>query len=53
MEALEDIISLGFTRLLTSGGGVSALLGANTITECVNKVYLLLVSFHKIGFTDI
>lgn len=35
--ALEEIISMGFERILTSGGEASALKGASTISELVAK----------------
>ncbi|GEP91432.1 copper homeostasis protein [Chitinophaga terrae (ex Kim and Jung 2007)] len=36
-EALEDIISLGFERILTSGGRNTALEGASTLRQLVNS----------------
>ena len=41
LAALETVISLGFTRVLTSGGDSTALEGLPTICKMVNQVACL------------
>jgi copper homeostasis protein len=35
-EAMKDIVSIGFTRVLTSGGKSNALAGVNVLKDCQN-----------------